>query len=255
MKKIFSFILKDLLRNKFLIIYTVILSILTWTVFLLEDDAARGLLTIINLVLLSVPLVSVIFSTTYLYNRIEFNELLLSHPVQRSVIWQSQFGGLVAGLSFAFIFGAGLPILVFIETRIALLLIFTGTLITTVFVSLSFTAVIFSRDKARGVGISIAYWLFFTYIFEGLFLMLILQLSDYQLEGLVTGMIFLNPLSLARVLILIQMDITVMLGYSGAVFKEAYGTFLGMVVTFVALILWGALPFIFSLNKFNKMDL
>ena len=83
MNRIIKIILQDILKNKIVLGYTLILAILSWSSFALEDNSAKGLLTILNVILFTVPLVSILFATIYLYNSAEFIELLLSQPVKR----------------------------------------------------------------------------------------------------------------------------------------------------------------------------
>ena len=52
MNRIIKIILSDIIRNKIVLAYTLILSILSWSSFALEDNSAKGLLTILNVILL-----------------------------------------------------------------------------------------------------------------------------------------------------------------------------------------------------------
>ena len=72
MNRIIKIILSDIIRNKIVLAYTLILSILSWSSFALEDNSSKGLLTILNVILFTVPLVSILFATIYLYNSAEF---------------------------------------------------------------------------------------------------------------------------------------------------------------------------------------
>ena len=99
MNRIIKIILLDILKSKIVIAYTLILAILSWSSFALEDNSAKGILTILNVILFTVPLVSILFATIYLYNSSEFIELLLSQPIKRKKIWISLF----LGLSFSMI--------------------------------------------------------------------------------------------------------------------------------------------------------
>lgn len=83
MNKIIKFVIIDLLKNKIVLVYTIILAAFSWSAFSLEDNSSKGILTLLNIILLIVPLVSILFSTIYIYNSSEFIELLLSQPIQR----------------------------------------------------------------------------------------------------------------------------------------------------------------------------
>src|SRR6476661_6184421 len=101
----------DILRNRIVLVYTIFLFITSFSMFSLEDNTSKGLLSLLNIILIIVPLVSIIFSTIYIYNSAEFIELLVSQPLKRKAIWLSSFAGLAASLSFAFLAGAGIPIM------------------------------------------------------------------------------------------------------------------------------------------------
>ncbi|MDI1356146.1 MAG: ABC transporter permease subunit [bacterium] len=255
MNRITKFIVLDILKNKIVLVYTLILSILSWSVFSLEDNATKGLLTLLNVILLTVPLVSVIFSTIYLYNSSEFIELLLSQPVKRARIWRSLFFGLSSSLLLSFLIGVGIPILVFAPSDVSMMMLLVGMFITTIFVAIAFLSSIVTRDKAKGIGISILLWLFFALLFDGIILFLLFQFSEYPIEKMMVGITALNPIDLARILILLHLDVSAMMGYTGAIFKDFFGTTVGEVVVFAILLLWIIVPFWTSLIKFKRKDL
>jgi len=45
------------------------------------------------------------------------------------------------------------------------------------------------------------------------------------------------------------------MGYTGAIFKDFFGTSTGLIVSFLLLCLWAIVPFLISLKKFNTKDL
>jgi len=253
--KINKYILVDILKNRIVVAYTVLLAILSWSVFTLEADSNKGILTLLNIVLLTTPLVSIIFTTIYLYNSSEFIELLLSQPAGRRKIWNGLFFGLFLSLAISFILGAGIPIFLFSPSGISLIMVVMGCLITAVFVSLGFLCAIMARDKARGIGISILIWLFFSLLFDGLVLFLMFQFSDYPIEKAMIGVSAMNPIDLARIFIILQLDVSAMLGYTGAIFKEFFGTQMGTWIGFGILCLWVAVPYWISLRNFVRKDL
>lgn len=255
MNRIIKIILLDILKNKIVLTYTLILAALSWSSFALEDNSAKGLLTILNVILFTVPLVSVLFSTIYLYNSSEFIELLLSQPVKRRKIWASLFLGLSSSMVFAFMVGAGIPLLINAPNSLGLMMIIIGCLITVIFVALAFLSSILTRDKAKGIGIAIMIWLFFALLFDGIVLFLLFQLSDYPIENFMVGLTALSPIDLARIQILMHLDISAMMGYTGAIFKDFFGTSSGLIISFLLLCLWAVVPFFISLKKFNKKDL
>ncbi len=255
MNRIIKIIFLDILKNKIVLAYTFVLAVLSWSSFGLEDNSAKGLLTILNVILFTVPLVSILFATIYLYNSSEFIELLLSQPVKRKKIWLSLFLGLSLSMGAAFFIGAGIPLLINARNSVGMMMIVVGCLISLVFVALAFLCSILTRDKSKGIGIAIMTWLYFALIFDGLVLFLLFQLSDYPIEKAMVAVTALSPIDLARIQILLQLDVSAMMGYTGAIFKDFFGTSLGLIMSFMLLCLWIIIPFYISLKKFKNKDL
>lgn len=235
--------------------YTLLLAIFAWSAFSLEDTSAKGVLSLLNIILLTVPLVSVLFTTIYIYNSAEFVELLTSQPIKRTKIWISLFAGLACSMSMAFLLGAGIPLFVYAETTLSIIMVSIGILVSLVFVSLAFFSASITRDKAKGIGVSIMLWLYFALLFDALVLFLLFQLSDYPIEKMMVGITASSPIDLARILILLHLDVSAMMGYTGAIFKKFFGTTTGMSIAFLLLTLWIAIPYLISLRIFRKKDL
>lgn len=255
MKKIIKYVTGDILRNKIVLIYTAFLFITSISVFALEDNSTKGLLSLLNIILLVVPLVSIIFSTIYVYNSIEFIELLVSQPLRRKTIWLSLYSGLAASLSISFFVGAGIPLLLYHPNILGLMMCVVGIFLSIIFVGVALLAAVKIRDKAKGIGMVILLWLYFSLLFDGLVLFLLFQFADYPLEKPMIAVSALNPIDMGRILIMLQMDVAAMLGYTGAVFKEFFGSITGILFTGLVLLLWIALPLWLSIRKFNSKDL
>ncbi len=255
MKKIIKYVMTDILRNRIVLIYTVFLLVTSFSVFSLEDNSNKGLLSLLNIILLIVPLVSIIFSTIYVYNSAEFIELLVSQPLKRRTIWLSLFTGLGGSLSIAFFIGAGIPVLIYQFNAIGFMMIGVGILLSIIFVAVAMLAAVKTRDKAKGIGVAILLWLYFSILFDGLVLFLLFQFADYPLEKAMIFVSGLNPIDLSRILILLHMDVSAMMGYTGAIFKDFFGTAVGIAVSFGILLLWGVVPVMLATRKFNRKDL
>lgn len=255
MKKVVKYVILDILRNRIILTYTILLFLISFSVFSLEDNPAKGLLSLLNLELFIVPLVSIIFSTIYIYNSSEFIELLVSQPLKRKSIWLSLFTGLSTSLVVSFIIGSGLPILYFEPTITGLIMILIGCLLSVIFVAIALLASVITRDKAKGIGMAIFIWLYFAIIFDGLVLFLLFQFADYPLEKPMMVISSLNPIDLSRIIILLRLDISALMGYTGAVFKYFFGTSTGFFAAIMALSLWIMIPLYFSLRIFRKKDL
>lgn len=255
MKKLLKYVIVDIVQNKIVLIYTLLLLVISLSVFNLENNSAKGLLSLLNIILIIVPLICIIFSTIYIYNSSEFIELLVSQPLKRRTIWISLFSGLSLSLCLAFFIGAGIPILLYNADATGFMMIAMGLFLTVVFVSIAMLAAGLTRDKAKGIGLSILLWLYFSLIFDALVLFFLFQFQDYPLEKIMIAFSFLNPIDLGRIQILLQMDISALMGYTGAVFREFFGNSTGIILSFLGLIIWIIFPLIISLKKFKRKDL
>jgi len=255
MKKIVKYILTDILRSKILIIYGFVLLTTSLSLFGLEDNTNKGLLSLLNIILIIVPLFSLLFSTIYIYNSTEFIELLVSQPLQRKSIWLSFFVGLIISLSLAFIVGIGIPVLIFQFNSIGFLLLLVGVLLSVIFIAIALWAAVQIRDKAKGIGLAILLWMYFSLLFDGFVLFLLFQFAEYPLEKPMLLVSAFNPIDLGRILILLKLDISAMMGYTGAIFKDFFGTNIGLLLAFIILSIWVFIPMYFSTRKFSRKDL
>lgn len=255
MKKIIKYVMTDILRNRIVLVYTVFLFISSFSMFSLEDNTSKGLLSLLNIILIIVPLVSIIFSTIYVYNSAEFIELLVSQPLKRRTIWLSLFCGLSSSLALSFLIGTGIPILIYQNNATGLLMIGMGMLLSIIFVAIAMLAAVKTRDKAKGIGASILLWLYFSLLFDGLVLYLLFQFSDYPLEKPMIAVTAFNPVDLGRILVLLKMDISALMGYTGAVFQDFFGTVTGVLFTTTVMAAWVIVPVWLSMRTFNRKDL
>jgi Cu-processing system permease protein len=255
MKKIIKYVIVDILRNKIVLFYTFLSLIISLSIFNLESTTGKGLLTLLYIVLIIVPLVCLVFSTIYIYNSAEFIELLVSQPLRRRTIWTSLFIGLSFSLSVAFLIGIGLPILIYQPNSTGIMMLLMGFLLSIIFVSIAMLASAITRDKAKGIGFAILLWLYFSLIFDALVLFILFQFQDYPLEKPMIIFSFLNPIDLSRIQILLKMDVSALMGYTGAVFKDFFGTASGIAVSTIVMFLWILIPVWISSTKFAKKDL
>ncbi|MEP7164712.1 MAG: ABC transporter permease subunit [Ferruginibacter sp.] len=255
MKKIIKYVIIDILRNKIMLAYTLFLLIIALSIFNLEDNSSKGLLSLLNIILIIVPLVSMMFSAIYVYNSAEFLELLVSQPLKRRSIWLSLFLGLACSQAFAFFIGTGIPILLYEATETGFMMLATGLLLSVIFVAIAILAAVLTRDKAKGIGVAILLWLYFALLFDGLVLFILFQFADYPLEKIMVGISALNPIDLGRIMILLKLDVSALMGYTGAIFRNFFGTEAGLLLAFLVLVLWILLPLWLSVRKFARKDL
>lgn len=79
----------------------------------------------------------------------------------------------------SFIIGA-YSVIDFADAGTALMMIVSGSLLSVIFVAVAFLSGILSRDKAKGIGVSIMLWLYFALLFDGLVLFIFFSLRITQ---------------------------------------------------------------------------
>ena len=102
MLKISKYVLYDIVRNKVMIAYTAFLFIVSMSLFQMEENSAKAMLSLLNIVLIVVPLISMIFSTIHWYNSYEFIEQMLTQPISRKKVLLSEFTGISSSVVTAF---------------------------------------------------------------------------------------------------------------------------------------------------------
>ena len=255
MGKVISYILYDLIRNRVLIAYAFFLFLLSVGMFGLQSHQNKVLVTLLNISLIAIPLMSLVFSTIHFYNSSEFMELLLAQPLPRATILLSQFVALGIALVGAFMLGMGLPILWFSPTEVGVWLIIAGVLVTLVFVALAGMAAVFTKDKTKGIGVVLLLWLYFALLFDSIALLILYSFSDYPIEKTMLGLSLLNPIDLSRLLVLLKMEASALMGLTAAVFREFLGSSKGLWGVLLTMSLWIFIPTRLAVFLFKKKDL
>jgi len=91
-------------------------------------------------------------------------------------------------------------------------------------------------------------------IYDGLFLLGLIMFSEYPLENFSLFATMSNPIDLSRILILLKLDISALMGYTGAVFQKFFGTSQGLLVSISVLVIWTFIPIWRIVAKSNKKD-
>ena len=255
MLKLSRYVLYDILRNKVIIGYTLFLFVVSFSLFQLEENSSKAILSLLNIALIVVPLISMIFTTIHYYNSYEFIELMLSQPLSRSKILLSEYTGVALSLLSAFFIGVGIPVLLFAFDETGLALLFTGAALTLVFASIAFLASVKARDKARGIGTALLLWFYFALIYDGLVLLILFSFSEYPMEKFTLLLSALNPIDLGRIFIMLKMDVSALMGYTGALYKDFFGSGTGIVFTVGIMFLWIIVPLWWALRAFKRKDL
>lgn len=254
--KIFKYSFYDVLRSRWTVLYFLFFLVSTFALLYFSGNMSKGIVSLMNVTLTITPLISTIFGVMHYYNSREFMELLLSQPIKRSNIFIGQYLGLAISLSFSFVAGTFIPFLsygIFVSQEVwdFSLLIFTGAILSFIFVALAFLISILNENRIKGFGIAILVWLCMAVIYDGLILMFFVSFNDYPLEKAAVIMTTLNPIDLSRVMILLKLDISALMGYTAAVFNQSFGTTSGMIISLLSLSMWAILPIVLF-NSFAK---
>jgi len=257
--KILRYEAHNLLRSKWLIVMALLLGITAEALFRFGGDPGKTVTSLMNIVLVIVPLISVVLGTIYFYNSREFNELLLAQPVNRVSIYVGKLLGFAGALCLALLLGLGIPFLIHsfqmnVYATKVMTLLAVGCCFVVIFSSLAFYAATRFEDKIKGLGSVILAWFVLTVVWDGIILLYVYLFRDYPYEAGLVAMVFANPVDLGRIIILLQLDISALMGYTGAVFRNIFGTDRGVLLAAGAMVVYAAVPIWFGLRTFRRKD-
>ena len=257
--KVVKFELSDLTRSRWLVAYVLGVALATDALLRFNGADQRAILGLVNVVLLIVPLVAITFGTMHLYARRDFIELLLAQPLRRRDIFTGLYLGLTIPVGVGMVVGIAVPAAWHgawtpsLAGALGTLLAVALTL-TAVFVALAFCIAVRCEDKVRGLAIAMAVWMAFAVLYDGAVLLLVSIFADASLERPMLAAMLANPVDLARVVLLLQLDISALMGYTGAVLRNAFGSAQGLVLAIFALALWVTVPLWLGGRSFVRKD-
>lgn len=254
--KITKFQVQNVFRSLWLVLYAIGLVLSTSLIIYFTNDSSKIVVSLLTIILVLNPLISILFGSIYIYNAREFIELVLTQPIERSSLFFGLFLGLLLPFVFVTLIGLGVPLLFsgIVEPALGLNLISMGVLIQTVFVSLGSFVTIYISDKSMGLGVAFLIWLSLCWIYDGVILFISFAFQDYPLEKLLLVLTILNPIDLARITILTKLDTAAMLGVTGVIFKTFLEGNVGNIVAFLVILLWIFVPLFFAYKKFIHKD-
>lgn len=253
------FTVRDVLRSRWAIILALFFIALTEGLFQLGGGGTKVIVGLMSVTVVLAPLVSVVFGTMYFYNSRDFIELLLTQPVDRRSVYSGLYLGLAGALGLGIAVGIALPAL----WRGSLhgadvatygLLILVAVLLTFVFAGMAFVMATVLNDRGKGMGFAILLWFFFSVLYDALVLAVVHYFGDYPLERPMLAMVMLNPIDLGRILMLMQTDVSALMGYTGAIFRKFFTGPLAMVVSLSSLTMWIAGAYLIGIRQFARKD-
>ncbi|MBI2343589.1 MAG: ABC transporter permease subunit [Deltaproteobacteria bacterium] len=249
------------IRNWWLLTYCaafLVLGVLITSVG--SADPLRASASLLNLVLLLVPLFSLVFGSLSFSEALSFHAVLVALPISRRDIFLGKWLGLGTGLTLSFVIGIGLGALWQLHLSRTglgsyLLLLALGVVLTFVFLSIAFLMVNLARRRELVFGWMLLLWFSVFVLYDLLIMGIVLVFGEYPLEVPMLLAVLANPIDLARVIFLLHNDLSAMMGYSGAVFQQYLGEATGIGVAGASGLLWVLVPFVLGLRRFQRRDL
>lgn len=172
---------RESLRNRWFILYTICFSTLAMLLLLLSTSReeiggisgfGRTAASLINLVLLFIPLIALVTGALSISNERENGTLsyLLSHPIMKTEIFFGKYFGLLLSICLSISLGFGLAgIAIAIkggsqDISRFLMISLLSALLAASLLSVGLLISVYSRSGARAIGFAVFLWLFFIVI-------------------------------------------------------------------------------------------
>lgn len=251
--------LREAIRGRWLLGLMLGLALLGELLLRFSGGGPTTLVSLLDVALILTPLVGLVVGTMQVHHAREVTELLLAQPIDRRTLFIALFLGTALPLGAALVAGLLAPfawhgLLAGPEAlRLVTLALAAATLamITTAF---AFVIALRVDDRIRAIGVALALWLIAAVLWDGLVLLAALGFGSRPIEGPLLVMLALNPLDVARVLLLLGTDAAALLGYTGAVLERTLGTDTGRFALVGALALWTIVPPLIAGRTFARKD-
>jgi Cu-processing system permease protein len=256
--ELWKYSVAELARSRLLPTYVVFFFLATWALLHFQEDPAQTEASILSLVLLIVPLVGLVFGTARAYNSRDFMELVLTQPVRRTAIFCGTYFGFAIPMALGFALAVLVPFLIVrppeLHWATLAFVVLAGSALTGITSAMAMWISLIFEDRVRGLAFSVVLWIALTFVYDAVVLAAVMVLQDYPLEKpmLVVGL--LNPLDLCRIAVLLQLDVSALLGYTGAVARRFFGARLGAAVAMGCLLAWWVVPLWRGWRRFLAKD-
>lgn len=259
MFKIVQYSFYDLVRSRWSYVYFLFYLVLGFALLFLNSSVSKSVITLMNIIIVLTPMIGTIFGVMYFYSSREFTELLLAQPIKRSTIFLGQYLGVALSLTLSLALGLGIPFAIYGVFQSSEIwnfgfLLIAGSFLTFIFVAIASIIALKHDNKIKGFGYAIFIWLFMAVIYDGFFLISLVVFKDYPLDKFSLFATMLNPIDLSRILILLKLDISALLGYTGAVFQQFFGTNTGLFTSIGVLLVWTGIPVLFIKRISSRKD-
>ena len=258
---------RESLRNRWFILYTICFSSLALLLLFLSTSSeeiggisgfGRTAASLINLVLLFIPLIALVTGALSISNERENGTLsyLLSHPIMKNEIFFGKFVGLLLSICFSISLGFGLAgIAISIKggsqdiSKFLIISLFSGLLAASL-LSVGLLISAYSRSGSRAIGFAIFLWLFFIVIGD-LGIMGTYVVMDLGIKQVFTLTLF-NPTEVFKIASVLTLSPRFeILGPVGMYALNTFGREGLLYLLIAVLLLWTVLPLAWGYVTFN----
>lgn len=226
------------------------------------QDFYRTTVTMLNLVMIIVPVVALVAGGQSLCGDPGYFEFLASQPLGRTDILLGKVLGLFAALAVMTVVGFGLGgLIIALKTQSAGIwkyFIFVGISLALglVFVALAALLSIMAHRKPMAIVTGLILWLFFLFIYD----LIVLSASYYIDEAYLRTMLYLsllgNPIDIARVVVLMSVGGEAALGAAGAGLLRMFGGAVTSAISAAGLcVIWIVAPLALAALMLRRQDL
>lgn len=251
--------LKQARRTRHAVIVAALLALTGELLIRFSGASATALVSLLDVMLIVTPLAALVLGTIQVHHAREVTELLLAQPVTRRRLFVGLWGGTAGPLLLALALGIPAPFVWHGLIGGPATGLLVGTTIAAVTLALIGNALAFVialriDDRVRALGVALAAWLVAAVLWDGVVLLVAMLFAGRPIEGPLLAMLALNPVDVARVLLLLGSDAAAMLGYTGAVLARTLGTAVGQATLAALLLAWSAVPIWLAVRTFERKD-
>jgi Cu-processing system permease protein len=221
---------------------------------------ARVTLSLMNLVLVIVPLTGLMLGVTSIAGGGESLSLLLAQPVSRGEVLAGKFLGLAAALGAAQALGfGGGGVVVALNggaSQVSGFLVLTLLSLVLGWVTLAAAICIAALwpDRLRAMSVALTLWLLMVIAYDLVVLGATTLLSGLPLQSVLFPALIVNPVDLVRVLTTLAVGSGALFGPTSAVLMRMFGTTTGVALGLAVLLVEGAVPLVVAARVFRRRD-
>lgn len=256
----------EALNNRWFLLYALCFAVLAFFLLFIGSSKSeiagysafgKTAASLINLIMLFVPLVSLVTGAITISGERENNTLayLLSHPISKTEVLLGKFSGLLFSIWLTILFGFGLAgFVIALQGTGKGSSVYLVTILLSIFLSASFLSIgilvsVMSDKTSKSLGIAIFLWILFL-IFGDLGIMGTTVAMDIGVENLflITS---LNPVEAFKIASILNLSSRFEILGPAAVFAvRNYGVTNIYLLLFSVLFLWVLIPLLISLFYF-----